>query len=325
MLDTEVLIRLIDKIRPWPWRLVLAVTVASFLVASVVSALLGWLFIGRTAKYELPQDNRSEIFVISPSESAAKLAVAKIIERNIFNSEGQTGDVDTKAEGPQMVKTQLPIKVIGIIFGGTPFNGIVMIQNTQQNNSVNSFMVGDQMTPEAKLLEIQRDLIIIDNQGRKEFAEIEEVELRRSTRTGGGKKTATPESLAGGGGYSKDAPPENFKEEGFERKGTNVEMSSEYKTRLLTTDFASVLQDAKASPNLVDNVLKGWRMDRIRQNSFWEKSGIQNGDVIEEINGVALTDAGQSIKTLQSFRNESEVDIKVNRGGQKVIINLKVR
>jgi type II secretion system protein C len=76
---------------------------------------------------------------------------------------------------------------------------------------------------------------------------------------------------------------------------------------------------------MVDGVLRGWRMDRIRKNSFYEKSGMQNGDIIEEINGVALSDAGQSVKLLQSFRNESEIDIKVNRNGQRMVLNLKVR
>ena len=324
MFETETIIRYVERVRPWPWRAMVAVTVASFLIASIISALLGWIFIGRVGKYESRSYDDIETIMIYPSESATKAAVSKILERNIFNSEGSTGDVDPNADGPQMAKTQLPIKVIGIIYGGTPFNGIAMVENTQ-SRTVNSFMVGDQMSPEAKLLEIQREIIIIDNQGRKEYAAIEEVELRRSTRRGGGKKSpSSPASLAGSG-YTTESPPESFKEEGFERKGGNIEMTAEYKSRLLTTDFASVLQDAKASPNLVDGVLRGWRMDRIRKNSFWEKSGIQNGDVIEEINGVALTDAGQSVKTLQSFRNESEVDIKVNRNGQRVILNLKVR
>ena len=76
---------------------------------------------------------------------------------------------------------------------------------------------------------------------------------------------------------------------------------------------------------MVDGVLKGWKMDRIRKGSFYEKSGIQNGDVIEEINGVVLSDAGQSIKLLQSLRNESEIELKLNRNGQKMNFMLKVR
>lgn len=324
MFESEVIIRYVDKFRPLPWRAAVIIAVCSFLVASLVSALLGWVFIRQTGKIVLDSPADSETILIHPSESAAKLLVTKILERNIFNSEGLTGDVDANASGSQMPKTQLPIKVIGIIYGGNPYNGIAMVENTQ-NHNVNSFLVGDQMTPEAKLSEIQRDKIIIDNQGRMEFAELEEIEIHRSTRKGGGKKkSGAPDTLAGSG-YATELPPENFKEEGFERKGANVEMTAEYKNRLLTTDFASVLQDAKASPNIVDGVLKGWRMDRIRKSSFWEKSGVQNGDVIEEINGVTLTDAGQSVKTLQSFKNESDVDIKINRGGQKIIINLKVR
>jgi type II secretion system protein C len=323
VIDFDHVTKYIERVRPWPWRVIIIVVVASFLVASIVSALLGWYFMGQTGKASFVAELPFQAFSAQPPADAGKLAVTKILERNIFNSEGLMGDVDG-ASGQQMAKTQLPIKVLGIIYGGTPFNGIVMIENSQ-TRVVNSFMVGDQMSPEAKLLEIQRDLILIDNQGRKEFAPLEEVELRRSTRTGGGKKKSnSPETLSGSG-YALEAPPENFKEEGFERKGANIEMTSEYKNRLLTADFANVLQDAKASPNMVDGVLRGWRMDRIRKNSFYEKSGMQNGDIVEEINGVALSDAGQSVKLLQSFRNESEIDIKINRNGQKMLLNLKVR
>ena len=323
VIDFDNITKYIERVRPWPWRVMVMVLVASFLVASIVSALIGWYFMGQTGKSIIASDIPSQTFSVQPPVDIAKVAVTKILERNIFNSEGLMGDLDA-ASGQQMAKTQLPIKVLGIIYGGTPFNGIVMVENSQ-TRVVNSFMVGDQMSPEAKLLEIQRDLILIDNQGRKEFAPLEEVELRRSTRTGGGKKKSkSPETLSGSG-YALEAPPESFKEEGFERKGGNIEMTSEYKNRLLTADFANVLQDAKASPNMVDGVLRGWRMDRIRKNSFYEKSGMQNGDIVEEINGVGLTDAGQSVKLLQSFRNESEIDIKINRNGQRMVLNLKVR
>ena len=129
----------------------------------------------------------------------------------------------------------------------------------------------------------------------------------------------------GGSGYATEPPPESYKEEGFERKGTSIEMSSEYKNRLLTADFAAVLQDAKASPNVVNGVLKGWKLDRIRKGSIYEKAGVQNGDVIMEINGVMLNDAAQSIKHLQGLRNESELDLSLDRGGTKLNFNFKVR
>jgi type II secretion system protein C len=314
----------INKLRPLPWRAAVAVLVTSFLLASIVSSILGWWLMGHVGNGLSSGQSNDEPINFGQDVGLAKVAMEKILERNIFNSEGLMGDVDPSADEAQMAKTQLPVRILGIIYGGTPFNGIAMVENTQ-NKSVNSFMVGDQLTPEAKVTEILRDMILIDNKGRKEFAQLEEIELRRTTRTGGGKKkSSTPESLTGSG-YATDAPPENYREEGFERKGNNIEVTSEYKNRLLSVDFANVLQDAKASPNMVDGVLKGWRMDRIRKSSFYEKAGMQNGDVVEEINGVVLSDAGQSIKLLQGMKNESEFDIKINRNGQRMILNMKVR
>ena len=302
----------------------MGVTIVSFLAASVVSTYLGWWFMSQASKTERPASVGTQGITLQPSIGQAKVATDKILERNIFNSEGLTGDVDTAANGAQMAKTQLPLRVLGIIYGGTPFNGIVMVENTQ-NKSVNSFMVSDQLTPEAKLAEIHTDMILIDNQGRREYAQLLDVELRRSTRKGGAKKNATsPESLTGEG-YATDAPPDAFKEDGFERRGTNIEVSAEYKNRLLTAELANVLQDAKASPNIVDGVLKGWRVDRIRKGSFFEKAGMQNGDVVEEINGVVLSDAGQSIALLKRMQSESEIDFKINRAGQAKTLNLKVK
>jgi len=204
---------------------------------------------------------------------------------------------------------------------------LVMIENTEKK-SVNSFLVGDPLTADATatIKEIHQTEIIIDNQGRLEFALLEEPEIRRSSRKG--KRTSIKseeKSSLGGSGFATEPPPENFKEEGFERKGVSIEMTQEYKTRLLTVDFASVLQDAKASPNVVDGVLKGWKLDRIRKGSIYEKAGVQNNDVIEEINGVMLSDAAQAVKTLQQLKNEDSIELRLVRDGKPINITFKVR
>ena len=156
MIEVETLNRYIDRIRPWPWRMAMGVTIVSFLIASLVSTSLGWWFMSQAGKSDHAATVAPTGFTIQPALGQAKVAVDKILERNIFNSEGLTGDVDNTAKGEQMAKTQLPLRILGIIYGGTPFNGIVMVENTQ-NKGVNSFLVGDQLTPEAKLVEIQVD------------------------------------------------------------------------------------------------------------------------------------------------------------------------
>ena len=109
----------------------------------------------------------------------------------------------------------------------------------------------------------------------------------------------------------------DFKEDGFERKGNAIKLTEEYKRNLLSPDnFSKVLQDAKAEPNRVGEQLQGFRLTRIRENSAYEKAGFQNGDIIEEINGIPLRDAGGAIRLLNQVRNEKEIEVRLNRNGQ---------
>jgi type II secretion system protein C len=314
------LTNIVEKIRPWPWRHAVLVLVGSFLAASVVSSAIGFFMMGQTGKTTNSNQDAMDGAPWSQGPTLTKAQVDQILERNIFNSQGQIGDIDPDAVvGNQAMKTTLPIKVIGIIYTGNPLTGLAMIENTEKK-TINSFLVGDLIAPDAPVAEVHIDQILIDNNGRREFAPLDEIEIRRSTRAGKKQKT-TPSASVG----ISQASSDSYKEEGFERKGSVIEMTQEYKTRLLTTEFSNVLQDAKASPNMVDGTLRGFRMDKIRPGSLYDKAGLQNNDVVEEINGVVLSDVSQSVKLLQSLRNESEIEIRVNRSGAPTNLVFKVR
>ena len=51
----------------------------------------------------------------------------------------------------------------------------------------------------------------------------------------------------------------------------------------------------------------------------------KTGDVVEEINGILLTDTAQAIKLLNSLRNESEIEIRVVRGGKPINFLINVQ
>jgi type II secretory pathway component PulC len=76
---------------------------------------------------------------------------------------------------------------------------------------------------------------------------------------------------------------------------------------------------------MVDGELRGFIITRIRKDSIYEKAGIQNDDIVEEVNGVPLTDTSQAIRLLQSLRNESEIEIRVKRGGSPMSFTIGVR
>ena len=209
-----------------------------------------------------------------------------------------------------LVKSDLPLKVSGIIFSGDPYNGLALLENTQRRKT-SSYIVGDTVIKNAKLVEIYENRVILSRNGQREYIEADAFEIVRSRRKkssrGGARKISR---------LATKPPSESYKEDGFERKGTDIKLSEEFKRSLLTPDsMAKILQDAKAEPNMVNGELKGFRLTRIREDSIYEKAGFQNDDIVEEINGIPLRDAAGAIRMLQQLKSAKEIDVRLNRGG----------
>lgn len=318
-----------SRLAQLPWRLGLGVLGASFATASLLSTLLARYFMPEPGKASGVRSSNSGINVPNPTATLSGRTIDLILKRNLFNSAGEVEVTESKDEGQQpvtaeAVKSDLPVKLVGTIFGGDPYSGIALIENNQKK-TINSFFPGDAVIKDAILKEIYKERIIVERNGRREYIEIAPTELTRSRRK---KKTApapTSADPAGLAPIATEPPPSIFKEDGFEREKDKMVMTQAYRSKLLTADFTKVLQDAKATPNMVDGELKGFTINRIRKDSIYEKAGLQNDDIVEEINGVPLSDTSQSIRLLQSLRNEPEIEVRVRRGGVPInfVISIK--
>lgn len=317
----------LGKFAATPWKAGLIVLGLSFLAATIASTMVAQLFFPADGRVPIGPKMSSNFNVPNPTSTLNQASIDMIIKRNIFNSEGTTDETKKEEENAQpqtaeAVKSDLPVKLVGTIYGGDPFSGIALVENNSKR-TINSFMVGDNLIKEAVVKEIHKEKIIIDRSGRLEFIEVVREGLNRNKRK---KKAATVAATSSGNSpLATEPPPSTFKEEGFERKEKEISMTQAYRNKLLTGDFTKVLQDVKATPNMVDGELKGFVLTRIRKDSIYEKSGFQNDDIIEEVNGVPLTDTAQAIRLLQSLRNEAEIEVRVNRGGSPMKFTLNIR
>ncbi|MBC7660647.1 MAG: hypothetical protein H7249_13210 [Chitinophagaceae bacterium] len=299
----------------------------AFLAANGLSYFLSQKFQPTAAKPKLTAQSSQGNALSLGSRASGKATQTIILDRNIFNSDGKVGDsVDgptSKKVSNQVLKTDLPLKLVGVIFSGDPFNGLAMIE-VGTNHKVTSYMIGDKLAEGATLYQVFDDRIILERGGGREYLELIKFEIV-STR----KKPATKAPVAKGG-PSTDAlatkpPGVEFKEDGFERKSNNIKITDEYKRNLLSPDnLTKVLQDAKAEPNVVGGQLQGFRLTRIRENSVYEKAGFQNNDIIEEINGIPLRDAGGAIRLLNQLRSEKEIEVRLNRSGSVSTMAIQV-
>lgn len=302
---------------------ILKIMSVAFVVASGFSLWASWALFpgseGLRGKGKRTTGSTRVALVTGGERALDPSEVDDILKRNIFNHEGTLGDMEQGLPdeevvpvGGEAVKSNLPFKVVGIIYSGDPFNGLAMLENTRKRR-VESWVVGDEIDKGARLVEILESRVILDNKGRREYIEVEKKELVRSRR---GKAPSRPSGVDPGvAAIAKGPPPDAYKEEGFERKGHDIVLTEQYKQNLLGPGLTKVLQDAKAEPNMVGGELKGFRLTRIREDSIYQKAGFQNNDIIREINGIPLRDAAGAIKLLQSLRNESEVEVRLQRGG----------
>lgn len=320
----------LKKFASVPWKGALVVLSMSFLLASVISSGIAYIFLpdGGAAATRLAGTQAAGNFAVpGQTTSMSDKEVTALLESSLFDTEeseesGEPIEKPVLAAEDDAVRSSLAVKLMGTIYGGDPYSGIALVENSSKN-SINSFMVGDVLTAGAKVIEVLRERIIIMNNDRREYIDVQKKELVRNKRK---KQQATAPKQPGLAALATQPPPSSFQEPGFERKGNEMTMSTDYRNKMLNTDFTKVLQDAKATPNMSDEgELRGFKLTRIRQDSIYEKAGLQNDDVVEEVNGVPLNDTAQAIKLLNSLRTASEIEVRVRRNGSVSTMILRIQ
>jgi general secretion pathway protein C len=295
----------------------------AFALATVLNVFFSWLFTPKITGSMGESQSMQVSLPPAPTSILTDQEVGAILQRNLFNAEGTANDSQSvSGDKNKMQKSELSLTVIGTIYGGDPTSGVAMIENTK-SKAVNSFMVGDEILPgENAILShvLSGRIYILRDNSRYEYLDIPNPELQRSTRRARAGKGMDSDTQAD----TSKASLDTFSEPGLERKGNKINMSSDYRRKMLTSDFTKVLQDAKAEPNMVDGKLKGFRLTRIRDDSIYLKAGLQDGDIVIEINGIELISASQAISTLQSLRDASQIEITYLRSEKKSTVTLNV-
>jgi type II secretory pathway component PulC len=135
------------------------------------------------------------------------------------------------------------------------------------------------------------------------------------------KKSATPVPAAISSGIK-----ENYKEDGFEREKGNITMSSEYRSKMLDKDLPNILMQASAEPVMdASGNIMGFMLDQIEAGSIYEKSGIQNGDIIKSINGEELNNIQATVKLLHTLKSAENIDMEIDRKGTSMPFSIKVQ
>jgi general secretion pathway protein C len=90
-------------------------------------------------------------------------------------------------------------------------------------------------------------------------------------------------------------------------------------------DLPKLLSQARAAPHMLNGTINGYRLDYIAPTSFYEKIGVQTGDVLQRVNGVEIRDPSTMLNLLQQLKNEQIVKLDVLRNNQRSTITYELR
>ena len=223
---------------------------------------------------------------------------------------------EEEAQKPDMnaepVRTSLRLKLLGTLVSTLPgwSIGSILDLNNQKSSTV---MVGDRVQ-NAEVLNIERDRVIIANNGRREFI---------GNEPGDGAPppppiaTTRPVTEPAGGNQPYGTGIKALDDNNYEVPRNEVDRA--------LANLNDLAMQARIVPAFKDGQAEGFKLFSIRPDSLYSKIGIVNGDVIKRINGFEMNSPEKALEVYTKLKDANRIDIEVDRNGQTLRKTYNVR
>lgn len=197
-----------------------------------------------------------------------------------------------------LVPTQLGLKLLGTMT--SPAAGMSMASvyeaPTQRTRTV---WVGNTLQG-AEILAIERTRVVILNSGRTEILDFTSI-------------PAAP-------GQAALVPPPSAPATGFgatlRQTGPDTYAIQRQDVENTLANLSEVSTQARVVPAFANGVAKGFKLFAMRPDSIYARLGLQNGDILQRVNGFTLDSPPHALEAYQHLRSSSRIDLEFERNGQ---------
>ncbi|MFZ5471053.1 MAG: type II secretion system protein GspC [Myxococcota bacterium] len=290
-----------------------------FLVALLVARTVN-LFV-EMAISPLPSPGATHVARPKPVEPLAQLSIERLSKLTGLPLPVAEPEVVEPTQLVDMnappVHTGLALKLLGTLLAGAPEWSIASIQDGNQKPQ--SYMVGDTILG-AEVLEIEREKVIILNNGRREFID--------GTPGSGGQVAYAPpppQPQQVAASPVNNAPPSVALGSSIRALNENEYEVPRGEIDKTLSNLNDVAMQARIVPAFKDGQAQGFKLFSIRPDSIYTKIGVQNGDVIRRINGYDLNSPEKALEIYSKLKEASRIDIEIERNGSVVRKTYNVR
>lgn len=277
-------------------RVVLLTLLAYFGACTVNSGIAMWFAVPLAALYQQVPTSRS---LHKPELPLAAYAV--VHSRDIFNS----------VKAPLQAGVAQATAATTLKLWGTAKNGLgpaFAIIEDPSTRIQKLYGEGETIAPGIRLLSVDWDQVRIERNGHQET-------LVLSTEPSGHTNPHTRVAIRGkqtGNNTVRQLTQDTFQ---IERREVEHAMNN------LNTLFKQVRAVPYATK---DGIPQGFRLFAIKANSMIDRLGVKNGDIIQRVNGVEISDPSTAFSLLQDIQGQSRVQIDVMRNHKPVTLSYEI-
>jgi general secretion pathway protein C len=294
---------------------------------------LFWAIVGSRIETTNRFPTNSPSAAAETTEKRALPHYAVIQERNLFGARGRTPTPPprTPAPVPAATKPAANLKLVGTVVG-SPERTYAVIEDLSTKRQ-ELYRIGD-LVREAKVVEVTRNRVVLDNRGRRE----ELLSFEKSDAAGPPpSQTAAPQAGAPRrpplSRSQPVAPPPNPSQEG-ERDAAeaDIERVSENVWRINREDlvdqldnFGQMMKEARLTPHFMGGQPDGFMITNLPGNSFLARMGLRSGDIMKGVNGQKFGSLEEFFQVYQQLQTEPILQLEVERSNRTEVLTYEIR
>ncbi|HUU39450.1 MAG TPA: type II secretion system protein N [Desulfatiglandales bacterium] len=218
-----------------------------------------------------------------------------IIGRNLFDSTMQTSEEAHAEKIEDLEPTSLKIALLGTVVGNED-NAVAVIEETDKKKQ-DLYKEGDTIQ-DATVKKILRGKVILSIREKEEILTMEE-------------------------GAASRIDKEPLRSESTQERDTIMLSQSDLDESL--ENIHQLLSQAKVRPKFEDGKTQGLTITNIKPGSLFEKLGLQNGDIVQGIDGKNIKNTNEVLDMYNKMKSGSRVEVQILRKGEEKTINYTFR
>ncbi len=114
-------------------------------------------------------------------------------------------------------------------------------------------------------------------------------------------------------------------DQGIERSGTNEFSVRRALVEQILENQAELMRTTRIMPHEEGGRVTGVQMFGLRPNTLLGRLGMQNGDILNRLNGLEIASPDRALEAYSRLRTADHITVSVTRGGQPVNIDFNIR